>query len=122
MKRKPARSFQDLDVWKKAHAFVLAIYRKTASFPNEEIYGLTSQLRRASVSIPANIAEGFKRRTKPDKIRVLNISQSSLEEARYYLILSRDLEYLEDVSLLDQIDEVSRMLAAYIRGISGRTA
>jgi hypothetical protein len=69
MKRIPARSFQDLIVWQKAHQFVLAIYRYTRSFSKEEIYSLTSQFRRAAVSIPANIAEGFKKKTRSDKAR-----------------------------------------------------
>ena len=92
-KRAPARSFQDLIVWQKAHQFVLAVYRFTENFPKTEQYGLTSQLRRAAVSIAANIAEGFRKRSKPDKARFMNISQGSLEECRYYLILSKDLNY-----------------------------
>ncbi len=86
-----SRSFQDVEVWKKAHQFVLGVYRMTEAFPKSELYGLTSQLRRAAVSIPANFAEGFKRRTQAEKARFYNISQGSLEESRYYLILSKDL-------------------------------
>ena len=93
MDRSPARTFQDLLVWQKGHLFVLAVYRFTDAFPQKEIYGLTSQLRRAAVSIPANIAEGFKKRSKSDKARFLNIAQGSLEECRYYLILANDLKY-----------------------------
>jgi four helix bundle protein len=78
-----ARSFEDLDVWKKAHAFVVEAYRLTDTFPKNELFGLTSQLRRAAVSIPANIAEGFKKTGKPDKLRFYNISQGSLEECRF---------------------------------------
>ena len=89
----PARKFRDLIVWRKAHEFVLSVYRYTRKFPKEEIYGLTSQFRRAAVSIPANIAEGFKKRSRSDKARFMNISQGSLEECRYYLILAQDLEY-----------------------------
>ncbi|MDQ3331145.1 MAG: four helix bundle protein, partial [Planctomycetota bacterium] len=91
MDREPARRFEDLIVWQKAHALVLTIYRTTESFPRTETYGLTSQLRRSAVSIPANIAEGFRKRGRSDKARFLNISQGSLEETRYYLILARDL-------------------------------
>jgi four helix bundle protein len=83
-----AKSFEDLLVWKQAHAHVLEIYRVTKGFPRDEIFGLTAQMRRAAVSIPANIAEGFKKRTPPEKIRLLNISQGSFEESRYYLILA----------------------------------
>jgi len=95
MQRLPARSFQDLIVWQKAHQFVLAVYRLTKGFPREEIYGLTSQFRRAAISIPANIAEGFKKRGRLDKARFMNVAQGSLEECRYYLILARDLGYAD---------------------------
>ena len=85
--RTPAKTFQDLIVWQKAHGFVLQTYTVTRGFPKEEIYGLTSQFRRAAVSIPANIAEGFRKQSSVDKARILNISEGSLEECRYYLIL-----------------------------------
>jgi four helix bundle protein len=78
MKREPAKSFEDLIVWQKAHALVLAIYRMSDVLPKNEQYGLTSQLRRAAISVPANIAEGFKKRTKVDKARFMNIAQGSL--------------------------------------------
>ena len=93
MKDKPAKRFTDLIVWQKAHKFVLSVYRLTSGFPKEEIYGLTSQFRRAAVSITANIAEGFKKTGTADTIRFMNISQGSLEECRYYLILAGDLNY-----------------------------
>ena len=98
----PARSFEDLVVWQKSHALVLAIYRVSARFPKSELYGLVSQIRRAAVSVPANIAEGFKKRGKPDKARFMNIAQGSLEEVRYYLILANDLEYLNEKALIIQ--------------------
>jgi four helix bundle protein len=113
MKRQPAKSFQDLIVWQKAHQFVLSVYRYTATFPKTEIYGLSSQFRRAAVSIPANVAEGFKKKTKPDKARFLNIAQGSLEECRYYLILSNDLSYGKNEGLKPQLEEVSKLLQAY---------
>ena len=112
-----AKTFEDLLVWKKAHAYVLEIYRITKQFPKSEIFGLTAQMRRAAVSIQANIAEGFKKRTPREKIRVLNISQGSLEESRYYLILAEDLDYANTAVLLPKLEEVSRMLEAYIRAI-----
>ena len=84
-----SRTFEDLDVWKKAHSWVLAVYRFIVSFPKHELFGLSSQLRRASVSVPANIAEGSKKTGKADKARFYNISQRSLEECRYYLLLAR---------------------------------
>jgi four helix bundle protein len=111
------KTFEDLLVWKKAHAYVLEIYRITKQFPKSEIFGLTAQMRRAAVSIPANIAEGLKKRTPREKIRVLNISQGSLEESRYYLILAEDLDYANTAVLLPKLEEVSRMLEAYIRAI-----
>ena len=81
--RLPAQSFQDLLVWQKSHALALLVYRLTGSFPRHELYGLASQMRRAAVSVPANIAEAFKKRGRADKARILNISQGSLEELRY---------------------------------------
>jgi four helix bundle protein len=78
MDKTPAKTFQDLIVWQKAHQFVLGSYRFTESFPKSELYGLVSQLRRAAVSIPANIAEGFKKRGKADKARFMNVAQGSL--------------------------------------------
>jgi len=117
MKRQPAKSFQDLIVWQKAHQFVLSIYRLSEGFPKREIYGLTSQIRRASISIPANIAEGFKKKTKPDKARFMNIAQGSLEECRYYLKLIEDLGYGNALELMPQIEEVSKLLQAYSSSI-----
>ena len=116
-RRAPARSFEDLLVWQKAHAWVLAAYRCSEAFPSKETYGLTSQLRRAAVSIPANIAEGFKKAGVLDKRRFMNTAQGSLEECRYYLILARDLGYAETSDLTNQLEEVSRMLTAYARAI-----
>ncbi len=117
MERDPAKSFQDLIVWQKAHQFVLSVYHFSESFPKKEMYGLTSQIRRAAVSIPANIAEGFKKRGMADKVRFMNISQGSLEECRYYLILSRDLGYGDNEGLISQIEEVSKLLGAYSNSI-----
>ncbi|MGH9823259.1 MAG: four helix bundle protein [Blastocatellia bacterium] len=111
--RAPARSFRDLVVWQKAHEFVLATYKLTDNFPRTEVYGLTSRLRRAAVSIPANIAEGFRRRTKNEKARFLNIAQGSLEECRYYLILAEDLGYGDCRTTSGYLDEVSRLLEKY---------
>lgn len=109
-------TFEDVEVWKKAHAWVLAIYRFSESFPKQELFGLTSQLRRAAVSVPANFAEGFKRTSRVEKARFYNIAQGSLEECRYYLILAHDLNYGNPASLLEKLDEVGRMLSAYTRG------
>ncbi len=110
----PARSFQEVAIWRKAHAFVLAAYRLSENFPKHEMYGLTSQLRRAAVSIPANFAEGFGKATKPDKLRFYSIAQGSLEECRYYLILSMDLNYGDTGTLKTMLEEVSKMLGSYM--------
>jgi four helix bundle protein len=115
--RPAARTFRDLVVWQKAHQFVLAVYAFTARFPKSETYGLSLQMRKAAVSIPANIAEGFRRRGKADKVRFLNTSEASLEESRYYLILSQDLGYGETVTLLNSLEEVSRLLNSYSKAI-----
>ncbi len=115
--KEKAKRFTDLTVWQKAHAFVLSIYRLSTGFPKTEIYGLTSQLRRAAVSIPANIAEGFKKRSGAEKVRFMNIAQGSLEECRYYLILTKDLRYANTEGLSYQLDEVGRLLAGYSNAI-----
>jgi four helix bundle protein len=110
-----AKSFEEVGVWKKAHAWVLSVYRFTERFPKHELFGLTSQLRRAAVSVPANFAEGFKKRGIADKVRFYNIAQGSLEECRYYLILARDLQYGEPAVLVESAEEISKMLDSYMR-------
>jgi four helix bundle protein len=110
---KPSKSFRDVIVWRKAHAFVLTVYGVTDRFPKSEVYGLCSQFRRAAVSIPANIAEGFKKRGKADKLRYYNIAQGSLEECQYYVILAHDLNYADTTTLSVQLDEVARLLESY---------
>jgi four helix bundle protein len=111
----PAKRFEDLVVWQKSHAPTLRTYRVTTTYPKHEVYGLSAQMRRAAVSVSANIAEGFSRRGRADKARYMNTAQASLEELRYYFVLSRDLEYLKaDVSWND-VDEVARILGGYIR-------
>ena len=112
-----AKCFEDLVVWQKAHQFVLAAYQLTRSFPKEETYGLTSQFRRAAVSIAANVAEGFRKRGSADKLRFLNMAQGSAEECRYYLILSRDLGYGERPDMVTLLDDVTCLLVGYAKGI-----
>ena len=116
-----SRTFEDVQLWRKAHAWVLAIYRFTEAFPKHELFGLTSQLRRAAVSVPANFAEGFKKRGLADKIRIYNIAQGSLEECRYYLILARDLNYGGSRPLIEALEEISKMLDSYSRSIKAST-
>ena len=113
----PTSSFKELHVWQKAHQFVLGTYAFTSKFPREEIYGLTSQFRRASISIAANIAEGYAKRGKADKRRFYNIAQGSLEECRYYLILAKDLKFNEEAAIVNMLEDVSKMLNSYIRAI-----
>jgi four helix bundle protein len=113
-----ARTFQDLLVWQKAHAFVLATYPYTRQFPKEETYALGSQFRRAAVSVPANIAEGFRKRSDRDKVNFYNIAQGSLEECRYYLILADDLGYGNNQDLWLLLEETSRLLNAYLKAVA----
>lgn len=118
MNERKIEKFHDLVVWQKAHQFALATYRVTKLFPAEERFGLVSQMRRAAVSIAANIAEGFIKRGKADKIHFYNIAQGSLEECKYYLVLARDLGYLKDVSKEDALaNDVGRLLNGLINSI-----
>jgi len=112
-----SKTFTDLVVWKKAHSMVLDIYLLTKDFPEEELYGLTNQLRRAAVSVPANIAEGFGRISKAEKVRFFNIAQGSLNEIRYFLILTQDLQYGDVRELKSKAEEISKILYIYIKRI-----
>lgn len=104
-----SKTFKELIVWQKAHQLVLAVYKMTKSFPKEELFGLTSQFRRATVSVAANISEGYKKRGKADKARFLNISEGSLEECKYYLILAEDLGYGKTNKENELAEEVSNL-------------
>ena len=115
--RPPAKTFRDLLVWRKAHEYVLCIYKFAATFPRQEVYGLCSQMRRAAISIPANIAEGFRKRGKADKARFMNTAEGSIEESRYYLVLAGDLVYGETSGLMKSLEEVSKLLNAYAAAI-----
>jgi four helix bundle protein len=116
----PAKSFTDLVVWQRAHEFVLQLSRFTERFPRAEIFALTTQMRRAAVSVPANISEGFGKRTAAEKLRFLNIAEGSLEESKYYLILSRDLHYGDVEELQKLLQTVARLLSGYRGAISKR--
>jgi four helix bundle protein len=114
------QTFQDLLVWQRAHEFVILVYKNTKQFPKEELFGLTSQLRRAAVSIAANIVEGYRKNSELDKLRLFNISQGSLEECRYYLILSKDIDYISEDAyniLNEKIQETSYLLNKYCEAI-----
>ena len=113
-------SFKEIKAWQFAHQFVIDVYKTVKIFPAEERFGLCSQFQRAAVSIPSNIAEGYKRLSKQEKLRFMNISQGSLEECRYYILLSKDLEYITIEThdyLNEEIEKVSWYLNAYCQGI-----
>ena len=116
-------SFKDILAWQKAHEFVIKVYKTTKTFPEWERYGLCSQFQRAAVSIPANIAEGYKRLGTADKLHFMNIAQGSLEGCRYYVLLTKDIGYINqhthDVLNAD-IEEVSKLLNGYCKGITHR--
>jgi len=118
--RIPAKSFTDLEVWRNAHAFVLGVYQLTAKFPADARFGLANQFRRAAVSIPANIAEGFRKYTAADKARFLNTAEGSLEECRYYCILTQDLGYGNTSQLHEALEVIAGQLAAYIRRLRNK--
>jgi four helix bundle protein len=111
------RHFEELIVWQKAHQFVLSVYALTKEFPKEEQFGLTSQFRRASISIAATIVEGYSKKGLKDKIRFLNIAQGSLSECQYYLRLTNDLRYAHVDKMDSDLVEVSKLLNSYSRAI-----
>ena len=114
------QDFRKLKVWDKAHELTLKIYELTSHFPREEIYGLTSQIRRACASIPANIAEGCGRESPADFARFLQIAMGSASETEYLILLARDLKYLnadQYVELTDEIVSVKKMLTALLKNI-----
>lgn len=115
--------FEDIIAWQKARVFIQHVYIVTKRYPDDEKFGLTSQFRRAAVSIAANIAEGYKRLGKDDKLRFLNYSQGSLEECRCYIILSMDIGYLsaaEASEMINEVEETSKLLNGYCNAIVNR--
>lgn len=114
------QNYKDLKVWEKAHAFTLQVYQISKLFPKEELYSLTNQLRRASSSIPANIAEGCGKNAQLELAHFLNISLGSANEAEYFLLLSRDLNYLSSekhLELAEYINEIKAMLISLINKV-----
>ena len=111
------QTFQQLLAWQKAHGFVLGVYKYTHFFPKPELYALTSQFKRAAISIAPNIAEGYKKKGKADKARLMNIAQGSIEECQYYLILANDFGYGESSYLVNILNEIGKMLESYISKI-----
>jgi four helix bundle protein len=112
--------YEDLIAWQKAHALVLRVYSATQSFPADERFGLTSQIRRAAVSIPSNIAEGFGRHSRPDYLRFLDMALGSTYEVQTQLRLARDLKYLDDPAALSEVAEVERILNGLIRSLRNK--
>ena len=113
--------FKNLRVWEKAYELTLSVYQKTRTFPKEEMYGLTNQLRRAASSVGANIAEGCGRRSDPEMRRFLKIARGSANEVEYHLLLARDLQFLalNDFKELEaMVLEVQRMLASFVQRLS----
>jgi four helix bundle protein len=123
MERRMLKSYRDLDVWKKSSCVVLDVYRATNLFPRSEQFGIVSQLRRAAYSIPANIAEGFGRRSTKELIQFLSIANGSLEELRSFLQLSQDLRYLSPADrekIEAELKSVSQMIEALGRSLKRR--
>jgi four helix bundle protein len=113
--------FTDLQVWQEVHQLVLRVYEITRKFPNDEKFGLVSQMRRAALSVPANIAEGFKRRGLQDKIRFYNTAEGSLEELKYFFVVSKDLNYIDsNTDELSRADMVGRLLNGLIASTERR--
>ncbi len=113
-------NFRKLQVWQKAHTLVLNMYITTQAYPNTEKFGLTSQIRRSAVSIPANIAEGSKRKSNKHKIHYNTIAEGSLEEIKYYILLSYNLNYItkeKGIYLMEIAREVGKLLAGYTKYI-----
>lgn len=112
------KDFRDLAVWHKSHQLALSVYKHTGSFPKEELYGLTSQIRRASASIPTNIAEGCGRHSDPEFARFLQIAMGSASETEYLLLLAKDLAFITEIvhsPLETEIIEIKRMLTALLQ-------
>lgn len=117
------KRFTDLIVWQKSHQLVLKAYKLTKKYPKDELYGLTSQIRRASVSIAANIVEGYKRNSDKQTLQFLNISDASLEEVKYLILLSKDLEYISVEAynvFFDNSEEVGRLLSGFQKSFRNR--
>ena len=115
------QDFRKLDVWKKSHALTLRVYSVTRAFPSDERYGLTSQIRRAAASIPANIAEGCGRGSQGQMRQFFQVSAGSASELEYHILLARDLEFLDLATfreLEQQVIEVKRMLAGFSKRLT----
>lgn len=119
------KTFKDLLVWQKAHQMVILVYAETKLFPKEELFILTSQIRRAAISVPANIVEGFRRKTLKDSLNFYRIADASLEELKYHLLLAKDLSYIstEEYTALElSCEDVGRLLTRWIQSQKQYTA
>jgi four helix bundle protein len=119
------RNYKDLRVWEEAHRLTLSVYKVTQAFPKEERFGLSSQIRRASASIPANLAEGCGRRSDGEMARFVQIAMGSGAELSYHLLLARDLGFMtneEHVELNTSLERVMRMMSALSSKVRNRTA
>jgi len=117
------KGFRNLTVWQKSHELVLAIYKGTKDFPSEERFCMIQQMRRSAISVAANIAEGSKRRTDKDYCHFLNMSEGSLEELKYYLVLSKDLDYMREEMYQKFFlisEEVGRLLNGFVRKLRNK--
>lgn len=117
------KDFRELIIWQRSHKLVLSIYSETKQFPRDEVYGLTSQIRRSSVSIPANIAEGCGKQSDPDFARYLSIAMGSASELEYELLLAHDLNYLDTkryFELSNELVEIRKMLNAFLQRLANR--
>jgi four helix bundle protein len=117
------KDFRQLQVWEKSHQLALAVYKATKEFPKEELYGLTSQIRRASMSVPTNIAEGCGKYTDADFARFVQIAMGSASETEYQLLLAGDLGFLRDDTyniLHNNVEEVKRMLASLLKTLRSK--
>ena len=110
------KSFRELEIWKKGIELVKEVYKTTENFPQSELYGLTSQMRRCAVSVPSNVAEGFRRRHSREFRQFLNIALGSLAELETQLVIAQEINYLSDGQvILERIDHISRMIATLLR-------
>ncbi len=112
------KTFHDLTVWKRAHFLVLEAYKITGAYPKSELFALVSQIRRASVAVAANIVEGFRKKSLRDSLNFYTIADASLEELKYHLLLSRDLEYIKEgeyQNILGLCEEVGKLLTRWIQ-------
>lgn len=119
------KGFESLVVWQKAHQFALDVYRQTKLYPKEELFGLVSQYRRAAVSIAANIAEGYGKKSAKDKLRFYNMAEGSINECLYYVILSKDLSYINEEDsnrLYEELIIIKKLLCSYCQALLKNTS